>query len=41
MSDADELGCFGAGLGEGFNVMKFKQAMQLADKDHWMKAVDG
>ena len=46
MSDKDELGCVGAGLGGGFDhtlelhAMKFKQAMKLADKEHWKKAVN-
>ena len=46
MSDKDELGCVGAGLGSGFDhmselhVMKFKQAMKLADKENWEKAVN-
>ena len=46
ISNMDELGCVGAGLGGGFDhtselhVMKFKQAMRLTDKEQWMKAVD-
>ena len=46
VSDADDLSCIGEGLGGGFDhtselhVMKFKQAMQSVDKDHWMKVVD-
>ena len=46
VSDVDELGCVGAGLGGRFDhmlelhVMKFKQAMQLAAKDHWIKAIN-
>ena len=46
MSSKDELGCVGAGLGGGFDhmselhVMKFKQAMKLADKENWEKAVN-
>ena len=46
MSDKDELGCVGAGLSGGFDhtselhIMKFKQAMKAADKQHWKKAVN-
>ena len=46
ISNVDELGCVGAGLGGGFNhtselhVMKFKQAMRLTDKEQWMKAIN-
>ena len=46
ISDGDELGCVGAGLGRGFDhtselhVMKFKQGMRLSDKEHWMKAIN-
>ena len=42
----DKLGCVGAGLGGGFDhtselhVMKFKQAMRLSNREHWMKAVN-
>ena len=46
VSDVDELGCVRAGLGGRFDlmlelhVMKFKQAMQSADKDYWIRAIN-
>ena len=46
VGNAAETAAVGAGIGGGFKntnelkVMKFNEAMESADKEEWMKAID-